>query len=49
MDISGRKVAELHAGGNDVSRLAPGVYFVRTKPLADSRKPSAVTKVVISQ
>jgi len=29
LDAAGRKVAELHAGANDVSRLAPGVYFVR--------------------
>jgi YVTN family beta-propeller protein len=29
LDISGRKVLDLHSGANDVSRLAPGVYFVR--------------------
>jgi len=29
LDISGRKVLDLHPGANDVSRLAPGVYFVR--------------------
>jgi hypothetical protein len=29
LDISGRKVMALHAGPNDVSRFAPGVYFVR--------------------
>jgi hypothetical protein len=28
VDATGRTVAELHAGANDVSRLAPGVYFV---------------------
>jgi hypothetical protein len=28
LDISGRKVMTLHSGANDVSRLAPGVYFV---------------------
>ncbi len=28
LDISGRKVLDLHAGPNDVSSLAPGVYFV---------------------
>jgi len=27
-DISGRKALDLHAGPNDVSRLAPGVYFI---------------------
>ena len=29
LDISGRKVAELHPGPNDVSRFGAGVYFVR--------------------
>jgi hypothetical protein len=28
LDISGREVMELHLGPSDVSRLAPGVYFV---------------------
>lgn len=30
LDATGRRVLSLHAGANDVSRLAPGVYFVRT-------------------
>ncbi|MFO7650011.1 MAG: hypothetical protein R6X13_01535, partial [bacterium] len=29
IDATGRKVLDLKAGDNDVSRLAPGVYFVR--------------------
>ncbi len=29
LDISGRKVLDLHPGANEVSRLSPGVYFVR--------------------
>jgi hypothetical protein len=29
LDISGRRVLDLHAGANDVSNLSPGVYFVR--------------------
>jgi hypothetical protein len=29
LDISGRKVLDLHAGENDVRHLAPGVYFIR--------------------
>jgi hypothetical protein len=47
LDAAGRKVAELRAGANDVSRLAPGVYFVR----AVSRELSAVgcQKVVIQR
>jgi hypothetical protein len=42
LDISGRKVLDLHPGANDVRALAPGVYFVR--------EPSAVAvrKVVIT-
>jgi len=28
-DISGREVLDLHPGGYDVSRLSPGVYFLR--------------------
>lgn len=30
LDASGRKVADLRPGANDVSALAPGVYFART-------------------
>jgi phosphoribosylformylglycinamidine (FGAM) synthase PurS component len=49
LDISGRSVLALHSGANDVSRLSPGVYFVRAEPSAVSGKPSAVSvrKVVI--
>jgi DNA-binding beta-propeller fold protein YncE len=48
-DMSGRKVANLHPGVNDVSGLAPGVYFVRGLS-ALSREASAVIvrKVVIT-
>jgi hypothetical protein len=47
LDISGRDVLNLTPGANDVSMLAPGVYFVR----AVSRKPSAVSysKVVVTR
>jgi len=47
LDISGRKVLDLKTGANDVSRLAPGVYFVR----AVSRELSAggCHKVVIAR
>jgi hypothetical protein len=44
LDITGRKVMDLQAGLNDIRRIAPGVYFLRS---ADSGKRSAVTKVVI--
>jgi len=49
MDISGKKVLDLKAGANDVSGLAPGVYFVRQEPHASSHKPQAVTKVVVTR
>jgi len=49
--ISGQKGLNLSSGPNDVSNLAPGVYFVRSEPLAVSREPSAVTvrKVVVAR
>jgi DNA-binding beta-propeller fold protein YncE len=48
MDISGRKVLDLHAGANDVRGLAPGVYFVRQAPSV-KHEASSVTKVVITK
>jgi WD40 repeat protein len=45
--LSGQKVLDLKPGSNDVSRLAPGVYFVRTV----SRQPSAAScrKVLVTR
>jgi hypothetical protein len=43
LDVSGRKVLDLHAGANDVSRLSPGVYFVR------EAQAQAVRKVVVQR
>ncbi|MCX6841700.1 MAG: FG-GAP-like repeat-containing protein [candidate division WOR-3 bacterium] len=47
LDAAGRTVMALKSGANDVSRLSPGVYFVR----AVSREPSAVSchKVVVQR
>jgi YVTN family beta-propeller protein len=47
LDATGRRVAALRPGPNDVSRLSPGVYFVR----AVDRKLSAVScqKVVLTR
>jgi hypothetical protein len=42
-DMTGRRVAELHSGANDVSVLTPGVYFVQ-----EARR-QAVRKVVITR
>jgi YVTN family beta-propeller protein len=41
LDVSGRRVLDLKLGANDVSRLAPGVYFLR-----EARAP-AVRRVVV--
>jgi hypothetical protein len=47
--LSGQTVMSLESGANDVSRLAPGVYFVCSEPAAVRRQPSAVTRVVITR
>jgi len=49
LDVSGRKVMDLHPGANDVRALAPGVYFVREEPQATSLKPQAVRKIVVTR
>jgi len=49
LDISGRKVMDLAPGANVVSRLSPGVYFVRSDPSAVSGQPVAVHKVVVAR
>jgi hypothetical protein len=49
LDISGRKVLDLHPGANDVRALAPGVYFVREELQASSHKPQAIRKVVLTR
>jgi hypothetical protein len=47
LDAAGRKVAELHPGANDVSRLSPGVYFVREAQT--QAQAQAVRKVVVQR
>ncbi|MEO0080107.1 MAG: hypothetical protein ABIK44_05470 [candidate division WOR-3 bacterium] len=53
LDASGRKVMELSPGANDVSRLAPGVYFVtpHPDPLPQGARDSAgsVRKIVLTR
>jgi len=52
LDISGRNVLDLRPGTNDVSRLAPGVYFCRlTAGFASSgeAQAQAVRKVVVTR
>jgi len=46
LDISGRKVADLRPGANDVSHLAPGVYFLRE---ANSEWRKASSKVIVAE
>ena len=43
LEVSGRKVLDLHPGANDVSGLAPGVYFIRED------QTRAVRKVVVTR
>jgi hypothetical protein len=49
LDVSGRKVLDLKPGANDVRALAPGVYFVRVKPLVASNKLRVARKVVVAR
>jgi YVTN family beta-propeller protein len=49
LDISGRKVLDLKTGPNDVSRLAPGIYFVSSRPSAVGLQPTAVRRIVIQR
>jgi hypothetical protein len=46
LDIAGRKVLDLHPGPNDVSRLAPGVYFVQRKL---KQQAQSVSKIVVTR
>jgi hypothetical protein len=44
-DKCGRRVADVHRGANDMSRLQPGVYFVRENGV---RRGTFARKVVIT-
>jgi hypothetical protein len=48
LDAAGRKVKELRPGANDVSGLAPGIYFVRVAS-GVRRDASGTTKVVVAR
>ncbi len=48
-DPSGRRVAVLWHGLNDISRVAPGVYFMREVPAQAQAQAQAVRKVVITR
>ncbi len=47
LDIGGRKIMDLTPGANDVSRLSPGVYFVREAQA--QAQAQAVRKVVVTR
>ena len=49
LDVEGREVLSLKPGPNDVSRIAPGVYFIREQPSAVSRQPVIVRKIVLTR
>jgi hypothetical protein len=38
LDVTGRKVARLHPGRNDVSNLGSGVYFVQSGQVHETAK-----------
>jgi hypothetical protein len=42
LDVTGRKVLDLHAGPNDTSGLTPGVYFVQEQPAFSGQHPGTV-------
>jgi len=47
LDGSGRKVLDLRPGANDVSRLAPGVYFIREAQA--QAQAQTLTKVLVTR
>jgi hypothetical protein len=49
LDIAGREVMRLRPGSNDVSQMAPGVYFVKEQPQASGIKSQAVCKVILTR
>jgi hypothetical protein len=49
LDITGRKVLDLEPGANNVSGIAPGVYFVRVDRQTASRMSHASQKVVVTR
>lgn len=48
LDISGRKVLELHPGRNDVSHLGAGVFFVRFEPSAANHELPVLRRVIVA-
>jgi hypothetical protein len=50
LDAAGRRVLDLKPGLNDISRLSPGLYFVRELLAASGERPAvSVRKVVVTK
>jgi hypothetical protein len=49
MDAGGRQVLDLKPGPNHISRLAPGVYFVRGELQAPGHGPQRIRKVIVTR
>jgi hypothetical protein len=49
LDATGRTVLEVKAGPNDVSGLAPGIYFVRTQDTEHRTQGAVVRKVIVTR
>ncbi len=49
LDVGGRKVMNLQPGANDVSRISPGVYFIREGPGIRGEGPGKTQKVVVTR
>lgn len=49
LDAAGRRILDLAPGPNDISRLAPGVYFIRARGAADGNEPPAARRIVIAR
>jgi hypothetical protein len=51
LDVSGRKVLELHTGANDVSKMNPGVYFVSERISGGKSRAEScsVLKVILAK
>jgi hypothetical protein len=49
LDVTGSRALDLKPGANDLSGIAPGVYFVREGWLATNRIPHAARKVVVTK
>jgi hypothetical protein len=50
LSIDGRHVLDLHQGANDVSHLAPGIYFVRERSAVSGKRSAvSVRKIVMAR